>query len=205
MHSSYHVPHFFRFYFSGVDNIELSMATNHLGPFLLTHLLLDLVLRSDAGRIVVVSSSFHRFSCSKFPLNPIDYFYYYPALCYCNSKLANIYFTIELARRLAHSNVTVNCLHPGIVQTSIFRNALAMRMIKGIFKTAEEGAATTVYLASSPEVSKVSGKYFVECNERKLNKKYLKAAVHQKLWDDSLELVGLSSAESEIFTDVTHL
>lgn len=97
------------------DGIELTMATNHYGPFLLTHLLIDLLKKSAASRIVVVASKTHTLSfmnpLKSYHLNPVGF--RLPGLLYGNSKYANILMTFEMARRLKDCNVTVNCLHPG--------------------------------------------------------------------------------------------
>jgi NAD(P)-dependent dehydrogenase (short-subunit alcohol dehydrogenase family) len=99
-----------------VDGIEMTMATNHYGPFLLTHLLIDLLKKSAPSRIVVVASKTHTLSfmnpLKKEHLNPVDFMF--PGFLYGNSKYANFLFTFELARRLKEFNITVNCLHPGI-------------------------------------------------------------------------------------------
>jgi retinol dehydrogenase 14 len=170
------------------------MATNHFGPFLLTHLLLDLIKRSTPARILVVTSSYHAISRPTFPLNPQSC-YYWPTYSYCNSKLANIYFTMELSRRLVDTGVTVNCLHPGYVQTGIWRHSevtCLINLLKKCFKTVKVGAETSIYLASSPEVNKMSGLYFYECKPERVLKKFCDIEKHKKLWDDSMKIVGIS-------------
>merc|ERR1712133_117784 len=151
------------------EGLEKQMATNHFGPFLLTHLLIDKLKDSGCGRIVNVSSAVHHFASGLDVDNLNSEKKYEGRKVYRYSKLANILFTKELAVRLEQAGVTCNCLHPGIVQTEIFRH------LKGIsknifmifyhlyFKTAEEGAQTTIHLAVSEDVENVTGKYFSDC------------------------------------------
>lgn len=146
------------------DGLELTMATNHYGPFLLTHLLIDLLIRTRSARIVVVASELYRLaSLNLSKLNPVDAFL--PAYLYYVSKYANICFTNELARRLEETGVTANCLHPGMIDSGIWRNVPAplswplMLIVKGFFKTPVQGCQTSVYLACSEEVEGVTGKY----------------------------------------------
>lgn len=153
------------------DGLELTMATNHYGPFLLTHLLIDLLIRTRSARIVVVASELYRLaSLNLSKLNPVDAFL--PAYLYYVSKYANICFTNELARRLEETGVTANCLHPGMIDSGIWRNVPAplswplMLIVKGFFKTPVQGCQTSVYLACSEEVEGVTGKYFMDCKER---------------------------------------
>ena len=102
------------------DDIEFTMATNHYGPFLLTHLLIDLLKKTAPSRIVIVASELYRFASVNLDnLNPVTTF---PAYLYYVSKCANIMFTLVLAERLKGSNVTVNCLHPGMIDSGIWRN-----------------------------------------------------------------------------------
>ena len=151
-----------------VDGIEMTFALNHLGYFLLTTLLLDLLKASTPARIVNVSSSSH-FSAGNFRLEDLPK----PGSnsgyrAYGRSKLCNILFTYELARRLEGSGVTVNALHPGLVRTNIARNnGLLGRVVNFFIGTrgvdAVKGAETLNYLATSPEVAGTTGKFFVDC------------------------------------------
>jgi retinol dehydrogenase 14 len=103
---------------------------------------------------------------------------------------------MELSRRLANTGVMVNCLHPGYVQTGIWRYAevsFFINLIKKRFKTAKDGTETSIYLASSPEVSEVSGEYFVDCKPVELRKKFCDIAIRKKLWDDSMKIVGIQN------------
>lgn len=187
---------------TSADGLELTMATNHLGPFLLTHLLIDLLKRSSPARVVVVASSLYRLASldPAQPLRPSAL----PAYLYYVSKLANIHFTMELARRLEGTGVTANCLHPGMIDSGIWRNvpfplSLPMKLItKGFFKTPEQGAQTSIYCAVAEELEGVSGKYFSDCKESSLSAAAMDAAAAKKLWEKSAELVGLTSSDPRI-------
>jgi retinol dehydrogenase 12 len=144
------------------DGFELTFATNHLGPFLLTQLLLDRI--ADDGRIVSVSSRVHY--QGKLDLTRIadPKARYGSRAAYAQSKLANVLHTFALARRLAATRITVNCLHPGVVATNLLPRWLQLikPLISRIILDAERGARTTLYLALSNEVAGVSGQYFDE-------------------------------------------
>jgi len=150
-----------------VDGIEMTFALNHLGYFLLTNLLLDLLEKSAPSRIINVSSSLHKMGKLDFGDIPFDNGYT-RSKAYQRTKLANIAFTYELARRLSNQSVTVNVMNPGLVATNVGNAAGGFTaMVKGIVDkiggiTPEEGARTIIYLASSEEVSGVSGRYFVK-------------------------------------------
>ena len=151
-----------------VDGLEMTFALNHMGYFLLTNLLTDLLLESAPARIINVSSSSHgspgRFWLEDLPKPGRNRGY----RAYGRSKLCNILFTYELAQRLEGSGVTVNALHPGLVRTNIARNNGLVGRVVNYFIGARgvdavQGAKTLVYLASSPEVDGVTGRYFVDC------------------------------------------
>jgi NAD(P)-dependent dehydrogenase (short-subunit alcohol dehydrogenase family) len=175
-----------------VDGFEKVFAVNHLAPYLLTRLLLDQVVASAPARVVNVSSDAHTFG----QLDPDDYMSqasYKPLKVYGRSKLANILFTVELARRLEGTGVTANCLHPGFVSTSLGRdNKLGLLFVKlasPFIKKPSEGAATVLHLACDDVA--VSGEYFVD-SKVAMPKDYAKDLVMAgRLWDDSAELVGL--------------
>lgn len=178
------------------DGFERHFGVNHLGHFLLTNRLLPLLLKSAKARIVVVSSSAHRSGRICFDdLNLTRGYNVWRG--YSQSKLANVLFTYELARRLSGTGVTVNCLDPGIVGTDIVVNretgfgVILARLHKLLFMTPEKGAETIVYLALSPEVEDVTGGFFIR-----------KKAVHScprsydedaalRLWNISERLTGL--------------
>ncbi|XP_055676962.1 retinol dehydrogenase 14 [Lutzomyia longipalpis] len=186
-----------------VDGIELTMATNHYGPFLLTHLLIDLLKKTPNSRIVVVASELYKLACVNLNnLNPVNtkpaaYLYYV-------SKYANIYFTRELARRLEGTGVTANFLHPGMIDSGIWRNVpfplnYPMKLItRGFFKTTEQGAQTTIHLAVSEELNGVSGKYFMDCKEATLNRAAQDMDKARKLWEESAKIVKLTDSDPKI-------
>uniref|UniRef100_A0ABI7X652 5'-nucleotidase, cytosolic IB n=1 Tax=Felis catus TaxID=9685 RepID=A0ABI7X652_FELCA len=185
-------------YMKTEDGFEMQFGVNHLGHFLLTNLLLGLLKSSAPSRIVVVSSKLYKYGDINFEdLNSEQS--YNKSFCYSRSKLANILFTRELARRLEGTNVTVNVLHPGIVRTNLGRHIHIPLLVKPLFnlvswaffKTPVEGAQTSVYLASSPEVEGVSGKYFGDCKEEALLPKAMDESVTRKLWDISEVMVGI--------------
>nr|XP_040126842.1 retinol dehydrogenase 14 [Ictidomys tridecemlineatus] len=180
------------------DGFEMQFGVNHLGHFLLTSLLLGLLKSSAPSRIVVVSSKLYKYGEINFEdLNSEQS--YNKSFCYSRSKLANILFTRELARRLEGTNVTVNVLHPGVVRTNLGRHIHIPLLVKPLFnlvswaffKTPLEGAQTSIYLASSPEVEGVSGRYFGDCKEEELLPKAMDDSVARKLWDISEVMVGI--------------
>ncbi|XP_004839091.1 retinol dehydrogenase 14 [Heterocephalus glaber] len=185
-------------YMKTEDGFEMQFGVNHLGHFLLTNLLLGLLKSSAPSRIVVVSSKLYKYGDINFEdLNSEQS--YNKSFCYSRSKLANILFTRELAHRLEGTNVTVNVLHPGIVRTNLGRHIHIPLLAKPLFnlvswaffKTPLEGAQTSIYLASSPDVEGVSGKYFGDCKEEELLPKAMDESVARKLWDISEVMVGI--------------
>jgi NAD(P)-dependent dehydrogenase (short-subunit alcohol dehydrogenase family) len=177
----------FTTYRESVDGIEMTFALNHLGYFLLTNLLLDTLKASAPARIINIASNAHEGSIISF--NDLGHRQRYDGWdTYGASKLANILFTYELARRLAGTGVTVNAVHPGFVNTN-FQRAAGLNMRGPL--TPEEGADTQIWLATAPEVEGVTGKYFVRRREtRSSDVSYDKDTAH-RLWDISAELVGL--------------
>jgi retinol dehydrogenase 14 len=177
------------------DGLETVFATNHLAYFHLTLLLLDRLRASAPARIVNVASDAHRWG--RLDLDDLGNARRYRAMqVYGQSKLANILFTYELARRLAGSGVTCNCLHPGAVGTRLGHNngmiarALA-RLLVPFFRTPAQGAATSIWLASSPEAEGVSGQYFVDRRPRRSSDASYDETTARRLWDVSLQLTGL--------------
>ena len=162
------------------DGIEMTLATNHLGPALLTLLLLDLLKASAPSRIVNVSSSEAQ-SPARLDMNDLQFERqkYGGIAAYRQSKLLMNTFTFELARRLAGTGVTANCLHPGAVATNIWSAAAPLilkpiikpiiAVVKPLMLTSRQGAAVSLYLATSPEVAQVSGEYFVKSKPAKSN------------------------------------
>jgi NAD(P)-dependent dehydrogenase (short-subunit alcohol dehydrogenase family) len=185
-----------------VDGFETTFAVNHLGPFLLTELLLDRIRASAPARIVNVSSTAHAGARRGLDFDDLQSERQYRGMAvYSKSKLANIYFTTELARRLAGSGVTANSLHPGTVATGYGRDgdtsgllAFGVKLIGPFVLTAEKGARTSVYLASSPEVDGVTGRYFVRSKEAKPSRAARDDAAARRLWDVSEQMVGGSSS-----------
>jgi NAD(P)-dependent dehydrogenase (short-subunit alcohol dehydrogenase family) len=175
------------------DGFEEQIGVNHLGHFLLTQLLLERLLASAPARVVTVSSMMHAggkidFASFRAPAK------YNAMAAYRQSKLANILFANELARRTAGRGLTSNSLHPGGVATEIARDAnLLMRVgMKLVGTTPQKGARTSVYLAADPAVQHVSGKYFVSCQEKSPAPAALDVGLARALWDESAKLVGLS-------------
>lgn len=185
-----------------VDGIEFTMATNHYGPFLLTHLLIDLVKRAESARIIVVASWFYALaSVNLNNLNPINFAF--PAHLYSVSKCANVLFTLELARRLKDTNITVNCLHPGTIDTGIWRNMpfpldIPFKLIRRCFKTPLEGAQTTIYLATSDEVAGKSGKYFSDSKESSLNRSVQNKDYMLQFWEASKKITHMTLSDPQI-------
>ncbi|XP_017267288.1 retinol dehydrogenase 14b [Kryptolebias marmoratus] len=182
------------------DGFEMQLGVNHLGHFLLTHLLLDLLKVSAPSRIVVVSSKLYKYGHISFnDLNSEGK--YNKAFCYSQSKLANLLFTLELARQLEGTGVTVNALTPGIVRTKLGRHVQIPLLAKPLFHLASlvffksplEGAQTPLYLACSTEVEGMSGKCFANCEEEELTADATDEQAAKKLWDTSRRMVGLAN------------
>ncbi|MGD9093640.1 MAG: SDR family oxidoreductase [Anaerolineales bacterium] len=178
-----------------IDGLEMTLALNHLSYFLLTNLLLDTLQASAPARVVNVSSSAHYG-------NPIDFDdlgsqkNYGLMKVYGRSKFANILFTYELARRMAGTGVTANALHPGFVRTNIARNNgwymhLVMPLVLTRAISPEEGARTSIYLASSPDVIDVTGKFFIKCQETPSDPATYNEDDAQRLWEISAALTNL--------------
>jgi len=179
-----------------VDGVEMTFALDHLAYFLLTNLLLDKIKASAPARIVNVSSGAH--TSGKIEFDNLQGERDYSPRAYDNSKLANILFTMELARRLEGTGVTVNALHPGFAATGFGRNnpGSLMKIIRTVVpliaRSPEKGAETSIYLGSSPEVQSITGKYFVDCKVSQPAPQATDSAVAKKLWDISAEMVHLA-------------
>ena len=179
-----------------VDGIEMTFALNHLGYFLLTNLLLDLLKASAPGRVVSVASEAHRM-VSKVDFKDIEGKRKYGGWhAYGQSKLANILFTDELARRVAGTGVTANSLHPGFVASNFTEGNGAMgwfmRRLAGLIAiSVEDGAKTSIYLAASPEVEGVTGRYFANSRPAEPRKPALDEAAAERLWELSEKMTGL--------------
>jgi NAD(P)-dependent dehydrogenase (short-subunit alcohol dehydrogenase family) len=183
------------------DGFEWQFGVNHLAPFLLTSLLLDMLGKSDAGRIVNVASHAHRGATLDFDDLQSERGKYRGFRAYGASKLANVLFTLELSRRLAGTSTTANSLHPGAVATGIFRaggsiGKVVMLLARPFLLSPTEGAATSVYLATSPEVAGVTGKYFAKCRAVAPAPAATDAAAAARLWEISERLVGAQRIET---------
>jgi len=178
-----------------VDGIEMTFGLNHLSCFLLTHLLLDIIQSSAPARIVNVASRSHERARINF--DDLQGTQRYNAMrAYGQSKLGNVLFTYELARRLAGTHVTVNALHPGLVGTGFGANngslaRLAMRLYRLIALSPEQGARTSIYLATSPDVDGITGKYFVDRRAVPSSPLSYDTAVAGRLWQVSAEMTAL--------------
>jgi NAD(P)-dependent dehydrogenase (short-subunit alcohol dehydrogenase family) len=186
-----------------VDGFEETFAINHLAYFLLTRELLDVLLASAPARVVNVSSAAHR--AARMQWGDLQFASRYNQWrAYGQSKLANVLFTYELARRVDPHKVTVNALHPGVIasgfgQTYGGATAFFVRLARPFFASTEEGARTSVYLASSPEVEGVTGKYFSKCTPTASNAVSYCTASQRKLWCLSEEMTkpGARAAAKE--------
>ncbi len=171
-----------------VDGFETTFAINHLAPFYLTYLLNDLLIASAPARVVVVSSVAHTRGRLDFGnLQGEKRFDPYDA--YALSKLANVLFSNELALRLRSSNVTSNCLHPGVIATKLLRAGFSMSGA-----SVEEGAQTSVYLALSPDVEGVTGRYFVRKQSVAPAPITLDSHVRKEFWEATEHLLGIQSS-----------
>jgi NAD(P)-dependent dehydrogenase (short-subunit alcohol dehydrogenase family) len=180
------------------DGIEMTFALNHLNYFLLTHLMLDLLKRGSPARIINVSSNAHRRAEIQFSdlMGEKSYFHF---KAYGQSKLANVLFTYELARRLEGSGVTANALHPGFVDTGFAREGKSvvrhiMPLIQRFAISPEEGAETSIYLASSPEVGGITGAYFENQKPVQSAPESYNRDTARKLWEISAEMTGIETS-----------
>jgi NAD(P)-dependent dehydrogenase (short-subunit alcohol dehydrogenase family) len=181
-----------------VDGYEATFAINHLGPFVLTELLLDRIKASAPARIVNVASTAHKGARKGLNFDDLQSSFAYGVMqVYSKSKLANIYFTTELARQLEGTGVTVNCLHPGTVATGYGRDgdssgvlAFGLKVIKPFILSAAQGARTSIYLSSSPDVAGVTGQYFVKYKARKPSAVAQDDEAARRLWKVSEELAA---------------
>ena len=177
------------------NGLERTFALNHLAPFLLTNLLLDPLIAGAPARVVTVSSNAHAMGRIDFDDLQAERSYS-GARAYNQSKLANVLFSYELARRLAGRGVTANALHPGVVSTGFGSEdpgrlqKLIMPVGRFLLKTPEKGAETSIYLASSPDVEGVSGRFFVNSKQKKSAPQSYDRDDALRLWDVSAELVG---------------
>jgi NAD(P)-dependent dehydrogenase (short-subunit alcohol dehydrogenase family) len=182
------------------DGLEHTFALNHLAPFLLTNLLLDRLRQSAPARVVTVSSNVH--GSGRIDFDDLQGERSYSgARAYNQSKLANVLFTHELARRLQATPVTANALHPGVVRTSFGAEDPSRVQrhftpyMRRFMKAPAEGAATSIYLASAPDLEQVTGSYFVNSKPKRSSKRSYEETAAARLWQVSADLVGLTTTE----------
>jgi retinol dehydrogenase 14 len=180
------------------DGLERTFALNHLAPFLLTTLLLDRLTSSAPARIVTVSSGAHARGRIDFD-DPQSVRDYSGPRAYSQSKLANVMFTYELARRLDGTGVTATVLHPGVVRTSFGAEdqagylAVMIGVARLFMKTPAQGAGTPIYLASSPEVEGITGRYYADRKPKTSSKASYDATAAARLWQVSAGLAGMTA------------
>ena len=187
------------------EGIEMTFALNHLNYFLLTQELLDLLKATPDARVVNVSSEAHR--SGKMRWDDLEFRKGYSGFqAYGQSKLANILFTRELSRRLAGTGVTANALHPGVVYTGFGQGgaglagrlvSLSYQLMRPFIKSVEQGAQTSIYLASSPEVAGVTGQYFDKERVARPTPQALDDAAAARLWAISEEYVGVQAVSTQ--------
>src|SRR5688572_26670685 len=181
------------------DGLEHTFALNHLAPFLLTHLLLGRLRQSAPARVVIVSSNAQA-------MGRIDFddlqgeLTYSGARAYSQSKLANVLFTYELARRLEGVSVTANALHPGLVRTGFGAEdprpiqRVLVPLLRPFMKSPAQGAATSIHLAADPDLGHVTGRFFAGSAPKRSSKRSYDEAVAARLWEMSAAMVGLAPA-----------
>jgi NAD(P)-dependent dehydrogenase (short-subunit alcohol dehydrogenase family) len=180
-----------------VDNLEETFQVNHLAGFLLTDLLRERLIASAPARVITVSSAAHRAGALNF--DDLQLLRLYDGWsAYARSKLANVLFTYELARRLEGTGVTANTLHPGIVRTRFghdnggpTRVFMTLTQLPPLGASPRRGARTQVWLASAPETAAVSGRYFVRCRVRRSSRASRDTAGQRRLWEASEALLGM--------------
>lgn len=181
------------------DGVEATFATNHLGYFLLTNLLLDVIEASAPARIVSVASDVHHTATLDFDDLSFQRRGYSPMAAYGMSKLANVVWSAELAQRLEGKGVTANSLHPGVIASNFGQSGPAwmrfgVKLVAPLLTSPQKGAATTLYLATSPEVEGVTGKYFKNKKPVRPNKAASDPETRRRLWEVSLAMVGAHGA-----------
>src|SRR6059036_247845 len=180
-----------------VDGLETTFATNHLGHFILTNLLLDVLKASAPSRIINITSSAHHGTMIDFDdLQGEKKYSGYHA--YSQSKLANVLFTYQLAKRLEGTGITVNCLHPGVVRTGFGKDvtglmSILVRVGSPFMMSPEKSARAAIYLATSPELEGVTGKHFSRGKEERSSTESYDAASAERLWNVSAKLTRLNA------------
>lgn len=181
------------------DGLEMQFAVNHLAPFLLTHLLLDRLRSSAPARVVTLSSTTHHGATIDFDDLQSER-EYDPEDVYAVTKLMNLLFTYELARRLRGTGVTANALHPGAVATRLLADYMRVPLVGGALArtfgvSPDQGADTVVYLATAPEVETVTGKYFTKRQEARSSPASHDEAAGRRLWEVSERLAGVKGGQ----------
>ncbi|XP_029004014.1 retinol dehydrogenase 12 isoform X2 [Betta splendens] len=183
-------------YSKTLDGFEMQLGVNHLGHFLLTYLLLDLIKNSSPARIVVVASVAHTWTGLR--LDDVNSERTYDAMkAYGQSKLANVMFARSLAKRLKDTGVSVFSLHPGVVQSDLWRHQhqciqMAVKVFRIFTKTTVEGAQTTVYCAVEPGLESQSGGYFSDCAPARCSRTASDDDLAQKLWEISCDMLDIT-------------
>lgn len=180
-----------------LDGLEMTFALNHIGYFLNTHYLLDLIRKGSMKRILSISSVGHK-STGKVNVNDLQSSIRYNQInVYGRSKLYNIHFTRILARKLENEGITVNCMHPGVVSTNFGNSAnwymrVAMPLGRKFMISATKGASTPVYLSSSPDVNGITGKYFDKGKPTQPSKLARDEKLAQQVWDATMDICGIN-------------
>jgi NAD(P)-dependent dehydrogenase (short-subunit alcohol dehydrogenase family) len=182
------------------DGFEMQFQANHLGHFLLTSLLLDRLRQSAPARVVVLSSWGHTQARGGLDFEDLQWATrpYKGSSVYSATKLMNLYFTFELARRTAHDGITVNALHPGFVASGFGKDGdttwlrLGIALGRPFARSPEKGARTAIWLAASPDVADVTGTYFVDCRRKEPAKAALDDQAAARLWEVSETLAGIA-------------
>ncbi|MEN6523746.1 MAG: SDR family oxidoreductase [Anaerolineaceae bacterium] len=187
------------------DGVELTFAVNYLAYYLLTFRLADILFASAPSRIIIVSSSAHAYTGLEVVDDPMFEKEYEGWQAYSRSKLCEIFFTYELASRLNGSGVTVNALHPGFVNSNIGKNNTPEQLSNTPLRVSgnlsnQEGAQTSIYLASSPEMEGVSGKYFVNCKPVASSAVSYDRAASHRIWEIGAQLTEENPDRFEKFT-----
>jgi retinol dehydrogenase 14 len=181
-----------------VDGLEMQFAVNHLAYFMLTGLLLDRLAGAAPARVVNVTSGAHQGGTIDLA-DLQSQRRYDPVRVYGRTKLANVLFTYELARRIRSSGVTANCLHPGVIATRLLADYMNVPMVGGAVAQTfggdpSEGADATVHLAASPELETVTGRYFVGRRESRSSPASYDETLQRRLWEESARLTSLAGA-----------
>jgi len=176
-----------------VDGLEMNFAVNYIAPFLLTNLLLDVLKKSAPSRIINVSSAAHRMAKMDFDDLQSEKRKYRLFKIYGVSKLALMLFSYELSRRLEGTSVTVNTIHPGVVNTNLGQDqsSFSKGFAKLFFKKPEKGAETSIYLASSQEVEGITGKYYAKKQQKQSSEESYNEDYAKRLWELSTEMTRL--------------